>query len=155
MKTTKVICYFLIFVLISLRCASGQMNDATISDFETYFQDVAVDSHGFISHRNQNGGRMSFKIGEQDIQLCEPGALVKVPFGQSFELFEKHSGIRFDSLSAGNRAFIVTKYFNASSFGGEMQKKEAVALIENKSKDAVVKMIPFSNPEARSLLTHQ
>jgi hypothetical protein len=128
--------------------------NASAGDLNQYFQSIFVDSSNFIFVRKKNGPRMSIKIGNQYGKLCDPGETIKVPRGTSFILFEKHSGINFDALGGimQIRGFLVTKYSDTRSVGGELQKKKAVVLIGSGSDPAAIKIFPFDSLEAQRLL---
>jgi len=97
---------------------------------------------------------MSIKIGDQDVRLCEPGETIKVSIGTSFELFEKHSGIKFIALNGAmqNKGFLATKYADTRSQGGELQNKKAVILIGSGNNIGTARVIPLDSAEAQRIL---
>jgi len=97
---------------------------------------------------------MSLTIGSDYGNLCEPGATFKVPFGSSFKLFGKHSGIKFDALlgTMQSKGFLVTKYADTRSLGGELQNKKAVILIGNGNDIGTARVIPLDSAEAQRIL---
>lgn len=111
--------------------AQTKSQDLARADLDQYFQRISLASDHFTFVRKPSGPRFSVRIGSNDVKLSEPGTSIDVPFGTPFELFERHSGIKFEPLSGNLRSVGVraTKYFDARSFGKGVQSSKGIVLV--------------------------
>ena len=102
----------------------------TIEDLHRYFSRVSATGDGFQFTVANNLPHFPYRINGQDQGASQPGQTILVPAGAQFEMFEKHSGFRFDPLDAPlrNVGFSVFSYFSGASVGGRNASKSAFLL---------------------------
>ena len=102
----------------SARVGAVVTNDFDVADFAVCFKAVEASSTNAIFQFREEGPRFTYVIDDAELRSNSPGERISLSVRQRLKVVERHFGLVIEGFEgAESRGFMLTKYFDARSFG--------------------------------------
>ena len=102
----------------SARVGAVVTNDFDVADFGPCFKAVEPSSTNVIFQFREDGPRFTYEIDDAGLRASSPGERISLSVRQRLKVAERHFGLVIEGFEdAESRGFMLTKYFDARSFG--------------------------------------